>query len=60
MRRRRRAGAELRELGVVADGALIVWNGRIAAAGSYAELRAEIPAEATVIDAEGRRVDAGA
>jgi len=26
-------GAELRELGVIADAALIVWNGRIAAAG---------------------------
>jgi imidazolonepropionase len=56
---RPRAGAELRELGVIADAALIVWNGRIAAAGSYAELRANIPAEATVIDAEGCCVTPG-
>jgi imidazolonepropionase len=56
---RARAGAELRELGIVADGALIAWNGRIAAAGSYAELRASIPAEAVVIDAEGRCVTPG-
>ena len=56
---RARAGAELRELGIVEDAALIAWNGRIAAAGSYAELHGEIPAEAEVIDAEGRCVTPG-
>ena len=56
---RPRVGAELRELGAIPDAALIVWDGRIAAAGSYAELRARIPAEAAVIDAEGRAVTPG-
>jgi imidazolonepropionase len=56
---RARVGAELRELGIVTDAALIAWNGRIAAAGSYTELRGKIPAEAAVIDAEGRCVTPG-
>jgi imidazolonepropionase len=56
---RPRAGVELRELGTVQDAALICWNGRIAAAGAYAELRANIPPEAAVIDAEGRCVTPG-
>ncbi len=50
---RPRVGAELRELGLIADAALLVEDGRIAAAGTYAELRSVIPAEATVIDARG-------
>ena len=56
---RPRVGAELRELGTIADGALIAWEGRIAAVGTYAELRSKIPPDATVIDAEGRCVTPG-
>jgi len=56
---RPRVGQELRELGIVEDGALLVWNGRIAAAGSYGELKDRIPADAEVIDAEGRCVTPG-
>ena len=56
---RPRVGAELRELGIVADAALLIKDRRIAAVGSYAELRANIPAEAVVIDAEGRCVTPG-
>jgi len=56
---RPRVGAELRELGAIADGALIAWEGRIAAVGSYAELRSKIPPDATIIDAEGRCVTPG-
>jgi imidazolonepropionase len=56
---RPRVGEELRELGLIPNAALLVWNGRIAAAGPYAELRARIPAEAAVIDAEGRAVTPG-
>ncbi|MGA2809068.1 MAG: imidazolonepropionase [Terracidiphilus sp.] len=56
---RPRVGVELRELGIVPDGALIAWEGRIAAVGSYAELRSKIPPDATVIDAEGRSVTPG-
>ncbi len=56
---RQRVGAELRELGIVEDGVLLIWEGRIAAAGSYAELRDKIPPDATIIDAEGRTVTPG-
>jgi len=56
---RPRVGAELRELGIVENGALIIEDGRIAAAGSYAELRAKIPPHAVLIDAEGRCVTPG-
>jgi len=56
---RPRVGPELRELGIVEDGALLIWEGRIAAAGSYADLRDMIPPDATIIDAEGRCVTPG-
>ena len=56
---RPRAGAELRELGLIPDAALLVEEGRIAAAGPYAEIRTRIPAGAVVIDAEGRCVTPG-
>jgi imidazolonepropionase len=56
---RPRVGAELRELGIIPDGALIAWEGRIAAVGSYAELRSKIPPDAAVVDAEGRSVTPG-
>ncbi len=57
--KRARAGGELRELGLISDAALIVQEGRIEAAGAYADLLFRIPAEATVIDAEGRCVTPG-
>ncbi len=56
---RPRAGAELRELGLIPDAALLVEEGRIAAAGPYSEIRTRIPVECTVIDAEGRCVTPG-
>src|SRR5579859_3345871 len=56
---RPRAGAELRELGVIADGALLIDDGRIEAIGTYADLRSRIAPEATVIDAECRCVTPG-
>jgi imidazolonepropionase len=56
---RARVGAELRELGLVEDAALLVENGRIAAAGKYAEINGKIPADAVVIDAQGRCVTPG-
>jgi imidazolonepropionase len=56
---RPRVGGEMRELGIVEDGALLVWEGRIAAVGSYAELRSKIPPDAVIIDAEGRCVTPG-
>jgi imidazolonepropionase len=56
---RPRAGAELHELGVIADGALLIDDGRISLAGTYAELRSRIGSDATVIDAGGRCVTPG-
>jgi imidazolonepropionase len=56
---RARVGSELRNLGLIADGALTIEDGCIAAAGTYAELRSQIPGDATLIDAEGRCVTPG-
>ena len=56
---RPRAGRELRELGLICDAAMLIEGDRIAAVGSYAELRSCIPSDATIIDAEGRCVTPG-
>jgi imidazolonepropionase len=56
---RPRVGAELRELGLIPDATLLVEHGRIKAVGPYVELRARIPAECSVMDAEGRCVTPG-
>jgi imidazolonepropionase len=56
---RPRIGNELRELAIIEDAALIIEDRRITAAGPYAQLRSQIPAEATFIDAEGRCVTPG-
>ena len=56
---RPRAGTELRELGLVANAALLIEEGRIVAAGPGNELRTRIPLDATIIDADGRLVTPG-
>jgi imidazolonepropionase len=56
---RARAGKELSELSLIENAALLVEDGRIAAAGAYEELRSRIPAGTTIIDAEGRCVTPG-
>jgi imidazolonepropionase len=56
---RPRVGNELRELGLISGGALIVEDGRIAAAGTCTELRSQIETASTVIDAQGRCVTPG-
>jgi imidazolonepropionase len=48
-----RVGGQLRELGRMADAALLVEDGRVSAVGTYSELRDKIPAHALRIDAEG-------
>jgi imidazolonepropionase len=53
---RPRTGRELRELGIIEDGALLINNGRIAAAGPRAEIEPRIPPGAEVIDAGSRIV----
>jgi imidazolonepropionase len=55
---RPRVGAELGELGIVRDAAMIVEDGRIAAAGTYSEIKSRGLPHA-VVDAEGRCVTPG-
>ena len=56
---RPRTGAELRDLAIIEDAAMLIDNGRIAAAGTHAEIKSKIPANATIIDAERRIVTPG-
>jgi imidazolonepropionase len=56
---RPRTGAELRELGLVAGGAMVIEDGRIVAAGSSSELHGQIANAGNVIDAQGRCVTPG-
>ncbi|HXR38886.1 MAG TPA: imidazolonepropionase [Terracidiphilus sp.] len=56
---RPRVGKELRELGLVEGAALLIEDGRIAAAGPFVKLRAQIANAGTIIDAEGRCVTPG-
>lgn len=56
---RPRVGSELRELGLIADAAFLVEDGRITAVGKYAELRGQIRSDAEIIDAQGRLVTPG-
>jgi imidazolonepropionase len=51
-------GAELRELGLIEDGALLIDDGRITAAGSYSEIKSKGLPHA-VVDAGGRCVTPG-
>ena len=53
---RPRVGAELRELGIVSHGALLVRDGLIERVGTKAEIEKLIDADATVVDAGGRVV----
>ena len=56
---RPRVGAELRELGLIPNAALLIEDGCIVAAGPYSELKSKIPRDAIVVDAEGRCVTPG-
>lgn len=56
---RPRVGAEMRELNLIPDAALLVEDGRILSAGSYSVLREKIGTNATVIDAGGKLVTPG-
>jgi len=55
---RPRVGAEMRELGVIPDAALLIEDGRIAAAGSYHEIKSKGLPHA-LVDAERRCVTPG-
>lgn len=56
---RARTGAELCELGIVEDAAMLVENGRISAVGPAHEILSRIPSTAVVVDAEKRCVTPG-
>jgi imidazolonepropionase len=56
---RPRVGSELRELGIIENAGMLIEDGQIAAVGTDAEIRARIPADAHVIDAQGRCVTPG-
>ena len=56
---RPRAGAEMRELGLIHDAALVVEDRRVRSSESYSAIRAKIGPETTVIDAGGRLVTPG-
>jgi imidazolonepropionase len=56
---RPRIGAELRQLGLIRDAAMVIEDGRIVVVGTYADLCPSIPRAANVIDAGGRCVTPG-
>jgi imidazolonepropionase len=57
--KRPRTGAEMRELSIIEDGAMIVREGRIASVGKRAEIEKLIYADCDIIDAGGRVVMPG-
>lgn len=56
---RPRVGAELGELAIIDDAAMLIEDGRITAVGKYADLKSQVPAHATIIDAAGSAVTPG-
>jgi imidazolonepropionase len=58
---RPRVGAELSELGIIRDAALLIEDGRVAAAGPYREIKSKglLHAVAVVVDAQGGCVTPG-
>ena len=56
---RPRTGAELGDLAIIEDAAMIIEDGRITATGQYSELKSQIPTDATVIDAQACAVTPG-
>lgn len=57
--RRPRCGFEMRDLGIVSDGAMLVRDGRIAATGSRREIENALPRNCEIVDAGGRLVMPG-
>jgi imidazolonepropionase len=50
---RPRLRAEMRDLGIIEDGALLVKDGRIVAAGKYADVRSQIEGGSEIVDTGG-------
>jgi len=53
---RARTGAEMRQLGIIDDGALVVRDGRILKVGTRAEIERDLAPDAEIVDAGGRIV----
>jgi imidazolonepropionase len=53
---RARTGAEMRDIGAIADGAMLVRDGRIHAVGTRAEIERLVSQDAEIVDAGGRIV----
>lgn len=56
---RARVGRELSEIGLITDAAMLIEDGRVAAVGTYSELRPQIPPVSEVVDAGGCCVTPG-
>jgi imidazolonepropionase len=56
---RPRVGAEMRELAIISNGAMLIRGGRIEAVGSRKEIEDRLSGGAQIIDAEGRVVTPG-
>jgi imidazolonepropionase len=56
---RPRVRAEMRELAIVDNGALLIRDGKVAAVGARGEIEAQLPKDAQMIDAGGRVVTPG-
>src|SRR5262245_52196631 len=56
---RPRVGAELRELAIISDGAMLLRDGRVVRTGARSEIEALIDADCKVIDAGNRVVTPG-
>lgn len=47
---------QMKELSIIRDGAMVIWDGKVEAIGSTSEIRQRISADSQVIDAGGRAV----
>ncbi len=56
---RPRVGVEMRELGVISDGTMLIRGGKIEAVGSRGEIEARLSKDTQIIDAGGRVVTPG-
>ena len=56
---RPRVRAEMRELAILRDGAMLIRDGKIAAVGSRSDIEGQLGGQAQIIDAGGRVVTPG-
>src|SRR5580698_8882660 len=56
---RPRVGADLNELGILRDSAMVILDGHIAAGGTYAEIKPQISSATKIVDAQSCVVTPG-